>query len=86
VGEEVAAVVPVGAVAAEAGDRRDGSMQRHIVRIMRRVSLTVALMALAPLHAMAAADVTAQKKFASRPRRCVRSWQLPARTTRRRWS
>src|SRR5439155_1682640 len=44
---------------------RDGSMQRHIVRTMRCVSLSVALMALAPLHAIAAADITAPKTFAS---------------------
>ena len=40
-------------------------MQRHIVRTMRCVSLSVALMALAPLHAIAAADITAPKTFAS---------------------
>jgi hypothetical protein len=53
-------------------------MQRHIVGIMRCVSLTVGLVALAPLHAMAAADVTAQKKFAS-PAEAMRALVAAAR-------
>jgi len=53
-------------------------MQRHIVRFMRCVSLTVALVAFASLHAMAAADVTAQEKFAS-PAEAMRALVAAAR-------